>query len=156
IAFASDGKLFASHSGEVQIIASGKPISAGETIYTNESDGAGIVLEDGTRVELHSEVELRVQHKPDGLLLRLEHGSIIVNAAPQRRGHLYVQTRDCLASVTGTIFAVSAVEAGSRVSVLEGEVHVVQGSTINVLLRGQQISTNPVMLPVPMESEIEW
>ncbi|MBI4471869.1 MAG: FecR domain-containing protein [Acidobacteria bacterium] len=54
---------------------------------------------------------------------------MIVDAAQQLAGFLYVQTKDVTVSVIGTVFLVNADEAGSRVAVIEGEVHVRQGET---------------------------
>jgi RNA polymerase sigma factor (sigma-70 family) len=70
----------------------------------------------GSRVEIREMSELSLDHASDGLRIRLSKGSIIVNAAKQRNGHLYVQTKDMTVSVVGTVFVVNAEEAGSRVA----------------------------------------
>jgi uncharacterized protein (TIGR03435 family) len=90
------------------------------------------------------------------MLLQLNHGSIIVTAAKQRNGHLYVRTKDVTVSVVGTVFFVNAEEAGSRVAVIEGEVHMQQGRTEKKLLPGEQVATNPIMPAVPLIEEIQW
>src|SRR5262245_6970730 len=89
-------------------LASGKPIHADRD--------AMVALPDGSRVEMHDQSELSLERADDGLRIRLHTGSIIVNAAKQQQGHLYVQTKDMTVSVVGTIFLVNAEEAGSRVA----------------------------------------
>ena len=83
-------------------------------------------------------------------------GNIIVTAAKQHHGHLYVKTRDCVVSVVGTVFSVKAEATGSRVAVIEGEVHVQHGDVSQTLLPGQQVATNTEMKAVPIQSEIGW
>jgi uncharacterized protein (TIGR03435 family) len=83
-------------------------------------------------------------------------GGIIVNAAKQRSGHLYVQTKDMTVSVVGTVFLVSASEDGSRVAVIEGEVRVREGRTETTLRPGEQVSTNPAAATRPVKEEIAW
>jgi len=80
-----------------------------------------------------------------------------VTAAKQRTGHLYVATNDCTVSVVGTVFSVNSGSKGSRVSVIEGEVHVQQGTASAQALRpGMQIATSAVLGTVPVETEIAW
>ena len=45
---------------------------------------------------------------------------------------------------------------GSRVSVIEGEVHVQRGTSNESLRPGQQIATNPAMGTIPVSDEIAW
>jgi len=58
--------------------------------------------------------------------------------------------------VTGTVFAVESGIKGSRVSVIEGEVHVDEDGTDNVLHSGDQLATSPTMGEVPIEADIAW
>ena len=81
---------------------------------------------------------------------------MIVTVAKQRQGHLYVATTDCVIAVVGTVFSVTSGTKGSRVSVIEGEVQVQQGSSSQSLLPGQQIATDTVLGTVPIEEEIAW
>src|SRR6185436_510717 len=83
-------------------------------------------------------------------------GSIIVSAAKQPSGHLYVQTKDMTVSVVGTIFLVNAEVDGSRVAVIEGEVRVHEGTTETKLRPGEQVSTSRTLAARPVKEEIAW
>jgi uncharacterized protein (TIGR03435 family) len=131
-------------------------VHEGGTIRSNGS-GAVLSLIDGSRIEMKSKSELSLERADDGVRIRLARGGVIVNAARQRAGHLYVQTKDVTVSVVGTVFLVNAEEQGSRVAVIEGEVRVVQqGETEKNLLPGQQVATSPSMAPAPITDEISW
>jgi uncharacterized protein (TIGR03435 family) len=131
-------------------------VHQGETIRSNGGGGAVLALADGTRVEMRSESELALERADDGLRIRLHGGGIIVDAAGQRTGHLYVQTKDVTVSVVGTVFLVNAGDEGSRVAVIEGEVRVQQGTTEKTLLPGEQVATNPSMDVRPFRDVISW
>ena len=126
------------------------------TIRSNGGGGAVLALADGSRVEMRSNSELAVERATDGIKVRLRGGGIIVNAAKQRAGHLYVQTREMTVSVVGTVFLVNADAQGSRVAVIEGEVRVQQGSTEQTLRPGDQVATNPQESSPPVIDEIAW
>jgi uncharacterized protein (TIGR03435 family) len=101
-------------------------------------------LADGSRIEMRSGAEAVVENMPDGLMIHLNSGSMMVFAAKQAAGrHLYVQTRDLKVSVVGTVFLVKADDNGSRVAVIEGEVRVQQGAVEKSLRPGEQLASNP-------------
>ena len=81
---------------------------------------------------------------------------MIVQAAKRRTGHLYVATADCRVAVTGTIFSVSSGVKGSRVSVVQGEVHVTQDNQEKILHPGEQTVTSPSLEPVSVKDDISW
>jgi uncharacterized protein (TIGR03435 family) len=132
------------------------PIQFGESIRSSAGAGAVFVLADKSRVEMRPNSQLILEHADDGLRIRLNSGSVIVTAAKQRSGHLYVQTRDVTVSVVGTVFLVNAEEAGSRVAVIQGEVQVQDGSVLKKLVPGEQVATNPLMESHPVREEIAW
>ncbi|HEY2382435.1 MAG TPA: FecR domain-containing protein [Terriglobia bacterium] len=122
--------------------ADGRAYTAGELLRSNESGSTAVTLADGSHVEIRAGSEAAVERAVDGLRVRLNAGSIIVNAAKQAAGrHLYVSTRDVLVSVVGTVFLVNADEKGSDVAVIQGEVHVKQGAVEKDLRRGEQASS---------------
>jgi hypothetical protein len=148
-------------SGEVYFAESYKPLSIASRIEGGQvvragSEGGALALQDGSRVEMSPRAELSIVPASDGTRVRLGSGTVIVTAAKQRNGHLYVETKDLVVSVVGTVFSVSAEAVGSRVSVIEGEVHVQQGKTVQTLLSGQQASTSPALGPLPVETELGW
>jgi uncharacterized protein (TIGR03435 family) len=120
------------------------------------SAGGVLTLRDESRVEIRSLSEVLLERADDGVRIRLGKGTIIVNAAKQRNGHLYVQTKDMTVSVVGTVFVVNAEEAGSRVAVLEGEVQVQQGPTEKQLRSGEQVSTSLSMELPTVKDEVSW
>src|SRR5215831_5399560 len=131
---------------------SASPISNNQVI---RSDGGRILgLKDGSTVEMQPGSQLAVESAGDGLRIRLDAGSIIVSAARQHSGHLYVQTKDIAVSVLGTVFLVHAAEEGSRVAVIQGEVLVQHGTVQKQLQPGEQLATNPQMPFVPIEEEV--
>ena len=128
----------------------------GASVRSTGRDGAVLTLVDGSRVEMRADSELAVERAQDGLRIRLSNGGIIVNAAKQRTGHLYVQTKDVTVSVVGTVFLVNADPQGSLVAVIEGEVRVQQGSTEMRLRPGEQVKTNPDMASRAVKQEVAW
>jgi ferric-dicitrate binding protein FerR (iron transport regulator) len=128
----------------------------GETLRTNDRTHVVISLSDSSRVELRSQSELSIQRADDGLRIHLNEGSMVVIAPRPRNGNLYVQTRDLTLSVSGTIFVVTADEAGSRVAVIQGEVRVRQGTTETSLTQGRQLVSNPQMIPQDISDEFAW
>src|SRR5204862_5316461 len=113
-------------------------------------------LADGSLIEMRANSEMAIEAADDGVRIRLDAGSVIVTAAKQQKGHLYVQTKDVIVSVVGTVFLVNAEEAGSRVAVIQGEVHVQQGETLKKLLPGEQVATVPTMEAIAVSEEISW
>ena len=126
------------------------------TVRSNGGGGAVLALADGSRIEMRSHSDLSLERADDGLRIRLNTGGIIVNAATQRTGHLYVQTRDISVSVVGTVFVVNADDDGSRVAVVEGEVRVQQGGTETKLRSGERVASSPKAETFSVASELAW
>lgn len=151
-----DGPLFRISGAEAVPVAAGGEIVAGELVRTANGSGVMLRLRDGSLVEVREHSDFQIAETRRDVTIRLAHGSVIVEAAKRSSGHLYVSTRDCRVAVTGTIFSVNSGVKGSRVSVIEGEVQVAQGSREAVLHPGQQYSSNPRLTPVPVAQEIAW
>ncbi len=137
-------------------LVSGAELSEREEILTARGSSAMVRLADGSLVEMRERSGLSLSRKRNGMTIRLARGSVIVQAAKQRTGHLYVATNDLLVSVKGTVFAVDSGIKGSRVAVLQGEVQVDAGNHTKLLHPGQQVSTSAAMTPVPIKDEIAW
>jgi uncharacterized protein (TIGR03435 family) len=150
----ADGPTYVVSAGTSRPVQIGTTISAGETLRSD--GGAMLRLADASLVELRSHSEMSLQAANDGIMLALNGGSIIVTAAKQGNGHLYVRTKDITVSVVGTVFLVNAEEMGSRVAVIQGEVQVQQGPKSEKLHPGEQLTSNPIMPPVPPSEEFSW
>lgn len=134
----------------------GAEIAEGEVLRTTRGSRAVVRLGDGSQVEVRERSELSFDRGRRGTTVRVDRGDIIVEAAKQHDGHLYVATDDCLVSVTGTIFSVSHGTKGSRVSVIEGAVTVEENRGETVLHPGDQIATRQALGSVPVEQEVAW
>src|SRR5262245_56176826 len=119
----ADGSLYRLPVGSLE---NGAAIGGHESVRTGPGAHAVLRLADGSMVDVNERTELYVTAAWSGQAIHLQRGDIIVKAAKQRRGHLRVLTRDSIASVKGTVFAVSAGMGGSVVSVVEGSVSVNQ------------------------------
>ena len=134
----------------------GTALREGERVRTGKGSGAVLTLDDGTRIEMSERAELSLDRGFRGTTVRMDGGRIIVEAAEQKDGRLYVSTGDCTVSVVGTVFSVNSGLKGSRVSVLQGEVRVARGGTTDVLKGGDQVTTSAALAPVPLAREISW
>jgi FecR-like protein len=139
-----------------QALAPGDVIGEREAVRTARGSRALLRLSDGSTVEMGERAEMSVAVRGRDTTLQLARGSIIVEAAKRRTGHLYVASADCTVAVTGTVFSVNRGLKGSRVSVLEGQVRVAQDGSETVLAPGQQWATSDAVGQVPLQDEIAW
>jgi len=151
---AVDGGLYRVAGPSSLPVATGDAVHEGERVRTAKGSRAVLRMNDGSRIEMAERAGLALAAGRGGNTIDLERGLIIVQAARQRPHHLYVATADCLVSVTGTIFAVNHGTRGSRVSVIEGEVHV--GPQDLVLHAGGQATTRANVEAVPVREEVAW
>jgi hypothetical protein len=126
-------------------VEAGATIGERESVRTGPGAHAVLQLADGSTVDVNERTELFVTAAWSGQAIHLQRGDLIVKAAKQRRGSLRVLTRDSIASVKGTIFAVSAGVGGSVVSVVEGSVAVNQPGRELVLSPGDQAASIPAL-----------
>ena len=153
---AANGPVYRVADAKNQVIAAGEELQKGEKIRTAKEAGAVVRLADGSLIEMKERSEFSVTENSEGTTIHLDRGHIIVQAAKQRSRHLYVATSDSLVSVTGTIFSVNSGTKGSRVSVVEGEVHVDHAGEKHVLHPLDQVSTAESLDRVPVREEIAW
>lgn len=151
-----DGVLYQTAAGAYTPLAAGAALGERQAVRTDKGSGALLQLRDGSVVEMRERTELSLSEGRDGATIQLAAGSIIVQAAKQHKGHLYVATADCLVSVKGTVFSVNSGMKGSRVSVIEGVVEVSQGDHTSELHPGEQIATSDALAAVPVKDEIAW
>ena len=134
----------------------GEQLQKGERVRTAKDSDAVLRLADGSTVEMRERSEFSVTQNMRGVTVRLDRGDVIVEAAKQLNGRLYVQTPDSLVSVKGTIFAVESGTKGSRVSVVEGEVKVDHAGKEETLLPGDQTTTNSNLDKAPVPQTVAW
>lgn len=152
----SDGQIFAVSAKNIRMLKPGDEVDSQEFIRTAAGSHATVKLLDGSDVEMNQRAEFAVSATRRDTTIELNQGSIIVHAAKRRRGHLYVSAPDCRVAVTGTMFAVNSGTKGSRVTVIEGEVHVTHSGQESILHSGDQLATTHAVALVPVREEIAW
>ncbi|MBA3440835.1 MAG: FecR domain-containing protein [Pyrinomonadaceae bacterium] len=152
----ANGSVYRVSDTESHRVSPGEDVGRGERIRTAKESGAIVKLADSSLIEMRERSEFSVTESSRGTTINLERGQIIVQAAKQRSRHLYVATNDSLVSVTGTIFSVNSGTKGSRVSVVEGEVHVDHNGKNRVLHPGDQVATHASLEPVAVKDEVAW
>jgi hypothetical protein len=153
---ALNGQLYEITPNGIQVLAMNGDLPDGVEIRTGKDSNAVLQLKDGSIVELRERSEFSTSQTARDLTIRLGRGSVIVQAAHRSSGHLFVATPDCRVAVTGTVFSVSSGLKGSRVSVVQGEVHVSQDNQDKVLHPGDQTVTSPNLEPMPVKDDISW
>ncbi|HEY1402907.1 MAG TPA: FecR domain-containing protein [Pyrinomonadaceae bacterium] len=152
----ANGALYRVTDAGTLAMVVGEEIGKGVRVRTAKDSGAVVRLADGSRVEMRERSEFSISQNGQGVTLHLDRGDVIVEAAKQGAGHLFVATPDSLVSVKGTIFSVGSGTKGSRVSVVEGEVHVKHSGADKVLLPGDQTTTGASLVPVAVKDDIAW
>lgn len=145
-----------SDTQESRQLMAGEQIQKGERVRTAKDSNALLRLADGSTVEMRERSEFSVSENRRGVTVKLDRGDVIVEAAKQHNGRLYVQTPDSLVSVKGTIFAVESGTKGSRVSVVEGEVKVNHAGKDETLLPGDQTTTNADLDKTSVQQNVAW
>ncbi|MBZ5656967.1 MAG: FecR domain-containing protein [Acidobacteriia bacterium] len=151
-----DGSLYAVIGDNVRMIPAGYEIRSGDEIRTAKGSSAVVRLLDGSLVEMGERADISLSRAWNGTTIHLDGGQVIVQAAKQRTGRLYVATDDCLVSVKGTIFSVNRGIKGSRVAVIEGVVRVDYGVRTTELRAGDEATSSANVSKVPIQNEIAW
>src|SRR5262245_16496272 len=151
-----NGALYEISSAGIRPLAVGQELADGVEVRTAKDSSAMLQLRDGSVVELRERSGFSTSQNAADLTVHLDRGSIIVQAAKRRKGHLYVATSDCRVAVTGTVFSVSSGVKGSRVAVVEGEVRVQQNNEEKVLHPGDTTVTSTNLEALSVKDEISW
>ncbi|MDX6406821.1 MAG: hypothetical protein QOH70_4276 [Blastocatellia bacterium] len=152
---AADGPVYAVTDTQTRALNSGEKIKRGDTIRTAKDAHAVVRLGDGSLIEMKDRSEFSINQTMRGTTLHLNRGSVIVEAAKQK-GNFFVETNDSRVSVTGTTFAVNSGTKGSRVSVIQGEVHLDRSGDDRVLKAGEQATTNASIETISVKDEVAW
>jgi len=174
---AADGPLYLVSDAKTRALNVGEKIGRGDVIRTAKDGHAIVRLEDGSTIEMKDRSEVALRRTLTGTTLHLDGGSVIIEATnktrkrtvigklvkevrkffgAQDKGDFFVETNDSLVSVTGTTFAVNAGTKGSRISVIEGEVHLDRNGTDKLLRAGDQATTNAAIETIPVKDEVAW
>jgi ferric-dicitrate binding protein FerR (iron transport regulator) len=153
---AAEGQVFQVADTQTALVNAGAKLKNGEKVRTAKDGRAVVQLSDGSLIEMKDRSELYLTKNSQGTTIHLSRGNIVVEAAKQKDGKLFVESGDSLVSVTGTIFSVNNGTKGSRVSVIEGEVNLNHAGKDRVLRPGEQATTNPSIATIPVKDEIAW
>ncbi len=151
-----DGGLYLVSEQGLMALSTGARLNEHDEIRTAKGSRAVVELRDGSRIEMAERSGLTLSEKWSGKSIYLDRGSVMIEAAKQRRGRLEVITPDCAVSVKGTIFEVSRGTKGSRVSVVEGEVKVDEEGSTQLLHRGDQAATSVSMSNTSVAQDVAW
>ena len=154
-----DGRMFVAgddRGTDLVPLGPGDAVDGGDRVRTGAGSRAVLELADGSRVEAAGLTTFRVDARRSGHRVRVDRGSVIVQAAQQENGSLIVSTEEMLVAVKGTIFAVTHGVKGSRVSVIEGEVEVEKGRQRHSLLAGDQFRSRPTLVAMTLQEEVGW
>src|SRR5882672_2640009 len=151
-----DGQAYGIGAAGERALKPGDEVGEGEFIRTAANSHAKVRLFEGSQVEMNQRAELAVSASRRDTTIHLDQGSIIVRAAKRHTGHLYVRAPDCTVAVTGTVFSVNSGTKGSRVAVIEGEVHVKHAGSESILHSGDLVATTQSVGVVPIREEIGW
>jgi hypothetical protein len=153
---AAEGQVYQIADTRTTSVATGAKLLKGERVRTAKDSHAVVRLGDGSVIEMKDRSEFYLTKNGQGTTIHLNRGSIVVEAAKQGSGHLFVETGDSLVSVTGTVFSVNNGTKGSRVSVIEGQVNLNHAGSDRVLHPGEQATTNPAIAAIPVKDEVAW
>ena len=153
---AAEGQVFQVADTQTAAVATGAKLQKGERVRTAKDAHAVVRLGDGTLIEMKERSELYLTKNGQGTTIHLDRGNIVVEAAKQKDGKLFVESGDSLVSVTGTVFSVNNGTKGSRVSVIEGEVNLNHAGSDRVLRPGDQATTSPTIATIPIKDEVAW
>ena len=153
---AAEGQVYQIADTKSTPISAGEKLAKGERVRTAKDAHAFVRLGDGSMIEMRERSELSLTNNVQGTTIHLNRGSIMVEAAKQQNGRLFVDTGDSLVSVTGTVFSVDSGTKGSRVSVVEGEVRLDHKGTERVLRPGEQATTNASIEMIPVKDDVAW
>ncbi len=153
---AAEGQVYQIADTRSAPVTSGEKLQKGERIRTAKDAHAFVRLGDGSVIEMKDRSEFFLSKNSLGTTIHLNRGAIVVEAAKQGKQHLFVETGDSHVSVTGTVFSVNSGTKGSRVSVIEGEVHMDHAGSERVLRGGEQATTNAAIARIPVKDEVAW
>jgi transmembrane sensor len=111
----------------VTVIVAGAALWLGQPQHLETAAGQrqSVTLADGSRTDLNARTKLTVRLQRDRRIVRLEQGEAVFTVTKDKARPFYVETAAGVVRVTGTVFDVRAVPAGSlEVTVLEGTVAV--------------------------------
>ncbi|HEV7796761.1 MAG TPA: FecR family protein, partial [Pyrinomonadaceae bacterium] len=154
---AAEGQVYQIADTRSTPVTSGEKLERGDRIRTAKDAHSFVRLGDGSVIEMKDRSEFSLTKNSLGTTIHLNRGAIVVEAAKQGKQHLFVDTGDgSHVSVTGTVFSVNSGTKGSRVSVIEGEVHMDHAGSERVLRGGEQATTNAAIEKIPVKDEISW
>ncbi len=153
---AAEGPVYQIADTRSTPVTSGAKLQKGDRIRTAKDAHAFVRLGDGSVIEMKDRSEFSLSKNSLGTTIHLNRGAIVVEAAKQGKQHLFVETGDSHLSVTGTVFSVNSGTKGSRVSVIEGEVHMDHAGSERVLHGGEQASTSSAIEMIPVKDEVAW